>query len=255
MITPDTIYHYTTITGLIGIITKLELWVSDCRFLNDGTEISYAQDIFYAEVGRLSLNLTQEDGYVIAGSSIDRIHMLVACFCEDGDLLSQWRGYGLDQGYAIGFDVALLKALNIGEIRPVKYGIENPSEYFAEELSLASVPTAHPGVREWYDSMGILPRLASVKHPGFAEEHEWRLLRHEPNEGRFEEQNAKLQFRPSSMGPIAYLAIHFSPECIREIVIGPGSYTNIRESAIRGMLWEQDLRNVSTRTSTIPFRR
>jgi hypothetical protein len=32
----------------------------------------------------------------------------VACFCESGDLLSQWRSDGGDSGYAIGFRSALL---------------------------------------------------------------------------------------------------------------------------------------------------
>ena len=34
----------------------------------------------------------------------DGPHLYAFCFCEDGDLLSQWRGYGvLGRGYAVGF--------------------------------------------------------------------------------------------------------------------------------------------------------
>jgi hypothetical protein len=37
----------------------------------------------------------------------------VTCFCESGDLLSQWRAYGADHGYAIEFSgVDLREAVN-----------------------------------------------------------------------------------------------------------------------------------------------
>jgi hypothetical protein len=252
----ELLFHYTSISGLIGIITKLELWASDCRFLNDGKEISYGLDIFYKEVSKLGLPLIKgiNDFRINAVPSMDEISMFVACFCEDGDLLSQWRGYGLNQGYAIGFDVARLQALNLGMICPVQYGIDNPSEFFKNELLMAAQLTAHPGVAEWYASLALLPRLAGVKHPGFAEEREWRFLRSNLNEGKFTEFPNKLQYRPSSLGPIAYQVIRFPKECIREIVIGPGSYSEIRENAIHRMLWEQKLIDVCTRCSKIPFR-
>lgn len=32
------------------------------------------------------------------------------CFCDNGDPLSQWRGYGVDGGYALGFDRERLRA-------------------------------------------------------------------------------------------------------------------------------------------------
>jgi hypothetical protein len=51
----------------------------------------------------------------------------ITCFCEDGDLLSQWRGYADPGGYAIGFDAAELEEC-VREYRtclglfPVQYG-------------------------------------------------------------------------------------------------------------------------------------
>ena len=69
MTTYTQIYHYTTVLGLIGIITHHQLWASDCRFLNDGTELSYARDLFYAEVSKLNLTPLQESGRVVAGQS------------------------------------------------------------------------------------------------------------------------------------------------------------------------------------------
>jgi len=56
------IYHYTTISGLIGIISNCELWASDCQYLNDGTELSYANNLFLDEVSKLNLEPIYERG-------------------------------------------------------------------------------------------------------------------------------------------------------------------------------------------------
>lgn len=258
MTTGAMIYHYTTVSGLIGIITSRELWASDCQFLNDGTELSYARKIFFAEVKKLNLKKTLfEDAdtwYSVPGPSLERFRMFIACFCEDSDLLSQWRGYGTDQGYALGFDIAQLKSLDLGEISPVQYGIKNPLEYFAQELDAATRPSAHPGIAEWHNSEFLLRRLALVKHPGFAEEREWRALKQIPVYD-LKDQSTATQFRSSPMGPIAYLVIPFPPECLREIIIGPGSHTKTRKAAVQDMLQYRGFQDVKVRVSKIPFRK
>jgi hypothetical protein len=249
------IYHYTTIPGIIGVVTRRELWASDCQFLNDGAELSYARDIYFAEVQKLGLApLEDGGGYFQAGPSLENFRMFIVCFCEDGDLLSQWRGYGTDQGYALGFDTEQLKALNIGETIPVQYGIPNPAEYFAQELEVASHRSGHPGMVEWHASEQLLPRLARVKHPGFAEEREWRILIQMPLY-ELKEPKVSVQFRPSSMGPIAYLVIPFPPECLREVIIGPGTHTETRKAAVLDLLHYHNLEHVDARVSNIPFRK
>jgi len=249
------IYHYTTISGLIGIIAQYEIWASDCQFLNDGTELSYAREIFFTEVQKLNLAPVEGGGgYSLAGRSLEDFRMFITCFCENGDLLSQWRGYGADQGYSLGFDTARLQALDFGEITPVQYGIPNSSEYFAQELKRAHGISAHPGMAEYFASEQLLSRLARVKHPSFAEEHEWRILKQIPLHGLKESDNT-VKFRASTMGPIAYLVISFPPECLREIIIGPGSHAETRKAAVFNMLHYHDLEHVNVTISSIPFRK
>lgn len=139
-IKPSIIYHYTTISGLIGIVTHNELWASDCQFLNDGTELNYARNIFFDEVQKLNLNQIQGIDYYVAGPSLNDFRIFITCFCENNDLLSQWRGYGIDQGYALGFDINQLQALNFGEIIKIQYGLSNPKKFFSKELQLAKKP-------------------------------------------------------------------------------------------------------------------
>jgi hypothetical protein len=45
-------------------------------------------------------------------SGLEDVNIFAACFCQDGDLLSQWRGYsGAGQGYAIAFNSQFLTHL------------------------------------------------------------------------------------------------------------------------------------------------
>jgi hypothetical protein len=254
MKTSETIFHYTTTSGLVGILTHHELWASDCQLLNDGTELSYARDFFFAEVKKLKLKPLMDGGYRVAGPSLDMFKVFIACFCEEGDLLSQWRGYGIDQGYALGFNTAQLQALGFGEVVQVQYGITDPSKYFAQEIKDAAEPSAHPGVSEWHASEFLLPRLASVKHPSFKEECEWRILKQLPIY-ELKQPGTNIRYRISDMGPIAYMVISFPSECLQEIVIGPGNNTETRKAAVLSMLQSLDFQEVTVRVSNIPFRK
>jgi hypothetical protein len=247
---PDTIYHYTTIDGLIGIVTQFEIWASDCRFLSDGTELSYAYDIFWAEVAKMKGLPIERTGYFFPGTTPTEFRVFISCFCEDGDLLSQWRGYGADQGYALGFDAAKLEALELGDLSPVQYGISDPSAFFASELDAANQPSAHQEVAEWHELERLTPRLARVKDPGFAEEREWRLLKQLPDL----DMGPEVRFRPSPIGPVPYIAHSFAPDCLREVVLGPGSHLEAREAAVGLLLAYHRLRKVDIRLSDIPFR-
>ena len=167
------IFHYTSISGLIGIISSHQLWASDCRYLNDGTELSYANEIFFSELEKLNLAPIEgrDGGYVIPSGALDYFRMFITCFCEKGDLLSQWRGYGIDQGYSLGFNRNKLMTIEeVDNVVPVKYGIDNPEDYFQDELKSANHISAHPSNSQYFASQWFLPRLARVKHPGFREE-------------------------------------------------------------------------------------
>ena len=42
----DTLFHYTTAAGLLGILDSSGFWATDLRFLNDAQEAVYARDLF-----------------------------------------------------------------------------------------------------------------------------------------------------------------------------------------------------------------
>lgn len=73
-------YHYTSLEVLFNILEGDSFWVSNLRFSNDATE------------ERLIKTQNTYDDYII-------------CFCDDGDKLSQWRGYCHNGGAAIKFNI------------------------------------------------------------------------------------------------------------------------------------------------------
>jgi len=250
-----TLYHYTKVNGLLGIISNCELWSSDCRFLNDGSELTYAREIFFNEIAQLNLPTRKDDlGYRIPGNSLDDFQIYITCFCEEGDLLSQWRAYGKEQGYSLGFDSNLLKDLENVEVFPVQYGIKNPQEYFSRELQEASQLSEHPGISEWHQSQWILPRLAQVKNPSFAEEREWRLIVQLDHYKNISNENVNIKFRTSPLGPISYVVNSFPKECLREIIIGPGPNSTICEQSVHSLLDVYEFNKVIVRVSNIPYR-
>lgn len=109
---PETLYHYTSASGALGIIGQGLLWATEASYLNDSSELLYTLD---------KLKDAWEDEYkkldelmpVLPGMSEaiqNRMYgaTFIACLCEKKDLLSQWRGYAFPGGYAIGFDTRTL---------------------------------------------------------------------------------------------------------------------------------------------------
>jgi Protein of unknown function (DUF2971) len=127
----DALFHYTTASGLIGILENGELWNTAYFCANDESELAAGKGV----LERLFRSATYEmveandplvhtfrqrgvdirhyaDGFeqLITGFTLSSLCAYMTCFCkplgaEDfcHGLLSQWRGYGPDGGYALQF--------------------------------------------------------------------------------------------------------------------------------------------------------
>lgn len=78
------LYHYTSIEKLFGILNGDSMWASHSRFSNDASEGE--------ALGQQWIEETQYYG-----------DNFVLCFCNQDDILSQWRGYCPNGGASIGF--------------------------------------------------------------------------------------------------------------------------------------------------------
>ncbi len=119
--------HYTTYEGLCGILRTQKLWATHYKFLNDSSELSHGRqhiaDIFKKNISSLPdtdrfFNVNS-DTLDIIWNLLSPQEFFITSFCGipknddtynlgmDG-LLSQWRGYGNNKGFAIVFDSKIL---------------------------------------------------------------------------------------------------------------------------------------------------
>src|SRR5579864_408275 len=111
------LFHYTTADGLKGIVETKCIWATAAIYLNDASEIAYGYTVLdqvfaeweKANEGNSSFGVTilqvVRDMANDNRKQLDSVPIYLACFCEKGNLLSQWRAYGQTGGYSIGFIV------------------------------------------------------------------------------------------------------------------------------------------------------
>jgi hypothetical protein len=266
------LYHYTTTTGLIGILERKCLWASYFRAKNDFTELIYAKDVMLKSLenkDKGSRIINQLKQICDALYEKDLTLPFLFSFCDDhGDRLSQWRGYSDDGGgYSIGFDTDLLikcikeenknfhyPHLQLSNVSYCKDSISDDLQYTFDKL--LNVLENDDGSFEYYYNNIIEPFLKcylKIKHKGFEEEQEFRLtaLIHKKADPPMRE----IKFRIGRQGtPIPYIEIlndvHLA---IHEIVIGPGRDSQHREEYILKMLLDKDGLIIPIRRSSIPF--
>lgn len=282
---PEVLWHYTGPAGVAGIIEHGALWATDAEYLNDAQELRFGRDQIIDALraeGDRRQSIAQseahwdpdmaaaitiagalailEDGDDTAMGWVSEVYL--ACFCAEGDLLSQWRGYARGQGYALAFQSAALARLpvestddsaldSVAELRPVAYGPDSIPARTAEILSHLNVgPVGHPGMRGMdLARRVILKLLAEHKHESFQEEREWRLI------ASLAGRPARTLFRSGSLGLIPYVNLEIPlGSALREVMVGPGPDRALRIRAVRHLLAKAGLYDVQVTASQAPFR-
>jgi Protein of unknown function (DUF2971) len=95
----QSVYHYTDLGGLHGILSKNDLWLTHARYSNDEEEMIHGYRA--AEVVLTELLAQQDpDRTAYLTLLVDLLKkptkegVYICCFCLKDNLLSQWRGYG-----------------------------------------------------------------------------------------------------------------------------------------------------------------
>ena len=123
-----TLYHYTDIYGVEGIIGSEKLRATDIRFMNDVSEQRFGDSLLDRAFGECASELESEadSGDPLIVAAVDSLADLygsarsfrgdysplaaeyfAVCFSESQDQLSQWRAYARE-GYCLAFDTAEL---------------------------------------------------------------------------------------------------------------------------------------------------
>lgn len=261
------LWHYTTAEGLLSIVERRELWASSVAYLNDAAELTFGRECLHAAgelvVGELGGIFDGEGdiggGFFLAGSMralgeqnpkfreshVATPETYAVSFCTNGDLLSQWRGYGQGSGYAIGLDPdPLPTATSDGDptqLERVVYGREATVQSLARGIRsrLGAGNDLAPS-----EVARLLATLGRYKDGAFAEESEHRLIAVSPKCPPF------LRTRAGELLP--YLKLPLSGDAIKAVRVGPSGGT-LQAMAVEQLLSREGL-DAHVSTSSAPYR-
>jgi hypothetical protein len=305
------LYHYTTAIGLDGILKSQQLWATHISYLNDHEEhtgffdrrlpllLKEPVQSALAEIGntidgrkiideeggaeKVAADLIRDLSTNIRNSSLSFNQPYVASFCRElqgktsgNGLLSQWRGYGPDGGYAIVFDTLGFEKLLEDEARKFHYQLIHwgDVDYFDDGQDINA---SHPETREWeetlqgaikqfiltqqpeaFDPMHLALSQLSCrhKHIGFSEESEVRIIAFPPNAellavARSSGDNRPtkpIRFTPRGGLLVPYIALfeHSAGEeqiklPITKIIVGPHPEKLKRQKAVELLLEQLEI--------------
>lgn len=219
---PVRLYHYTTVDGVLGILRDRSIFGTHYRFLNDSLEITWGKQLVakyieeYIERAEEPIKVALRK---FQGAPIEQYwDTYVACFCAEGNLLSQWRAYGKSGGYALAFrglDLGMTQLLPRRCLRRVIY--DNTQQIWWVKLALDWFVGRIEAIRRIEDraqfssaldqAAGLMWRhlgemCVSFKLDVFEEESEWRVVEFVPKkEGLNDVDNLKFRSKAGTLIP------------------------------------------------------
>ena len=195
---PRRLYHYTRMAGLRGIVETSLFWASHAEYLSDASELGYAtaliQEVVADEASRVASERIRSlaERPEVVDPLLIGLRPFVVCFCENRDLLSQWRGYGTTgPAYALGLDLRSVSALRLQScvLRKVIYSrdeqealVRSSVHAWADAIEAqvsAGTPeeAIYPYPALWTLQSMLVEQYLCFKNPAFSEEQEWRLIK------------------------------------------------------------------------------
>lgn len=186
------VFHYTSASGLLGILESRTLWASSPLALNDLSELTYAVGL----VRSVWDELKSKEGFESCADAMDLLlsrdglermkeSVYILSASKNGDLLNQWQGYAGERGYAIGVSARPGSSLQVPGFAPAP-GVLLPAMgqwsdvmYQPAEQRKAVVDLIEFAARTsmWHLLDFSLARLIpTIKNPAFAVEEEVRLV-------------------------------------------------------------------------------
>ncbi len=240
----ELLYHYTSLSGGIGIVESKSIYATNTSYLSDTSEVTYALGLLRERLQGFLYKKPDAKEWIdqfsrwLMHPPFTFQHQFIACFTSNGDLLSQWRGYcPPNQGVSLGFnagricDSAERQSFAVCKCLYDREQHENIIETVLKSIDdAASRPDAKNSeahhtecffnlFNERADSLADI--CISIKNPAFVEEAEWRLV---SPRYKFPEIRENIQFRAGKTSLIPY--IPFS------LPITPGGCLDMRHSII-----------------------
>jgi hypothetical protein len=250
----ETLYHYTSLSGLLGIIDSRELRASDIRYMNDSAELRHTLDLLNRQVTRRILSGV--DHPEVLNAFLDWLRRRIVSgpmlfggsFRANGNLLSQWRGYSVHgKGVSIGFEPeAIAQAAgeqgfsvgrcvyDSGEQARLIEGVIDGVEALAVRAGQHRPQPSEAQVLFQNIEEDLLRIAGVLKHPAFEEEQEWRIVSPMINNSH----HPAVSFREGSSMLVPFYRFRLAPQDSRgvrldHVYIGPSSNAELSMHSIR----------------------
>ena len=274
---PELLYHYTDAAGLIGILSSGSLWATNLRFMNDSRELDHARQLMIDVLHNARSRATAPGQHSVIDAIETNLSTLIGypdfysvSFSSDGDLLSQWRGYGATGGgYAIGFDPDGLVCPEGGHpqtgrfLNRVVYDLNSQTAalsgvadtmlaLFADVTTESLMTEARARV---FSALGeVAGYVFNFKDSAWAEEKEWRAVYVMPAG-----EADVVQFRASAGVAVPFITLAMGSEPvgrlpIRRIVQGPAVDPDLGARSLELLLVANGYTEVETIRSAVPLR-
>lgn len=277
--TPDILYHYTDVAGLIGICSSGSLWGTNLRFMNDASELAHSWQLMLGVLAdartearsRAQIELIDEIERAISSQRAGNPDFYSVSFSANGDLLSQWRAYGSSGGgYAIGFDTRGLVCPPSPYPQPERFLNRVIYDPAVQLETLGSIADAMLALFATLDASGeemttprarVFAALGEVvgfafnfKDPAWAEEQEWRGVYVVPGG-----ELTGVRFRPAGGVAVPFVSLEMGTDPsgtlpIRQIVLGPTVNAETATTSLELLLASNGYSNVDIRVSSVPLR-
>lgn len=247
--------HYTSQTGLMGIISSETLWATNIKFLNDEQEFQHALELIRGLIPKSKITPDHRDHAVYTQfveqlvEELDGLDKYVTesiytfSFSQETDLLSQWRGYCPENnGFCLVFNidetfehvkkkyenVHLMECVYEEDIKQKQIKVLL-NKYWSQFLAASSKDTK----KEKIDLLAkeVMLLASYFKHPSFSEEREKRIVvivDYAPHSG--------LQFRKGRFSLIPYMSLPAPRLCIKKVCIGPTANKVLAKRALEMFL-------------------
>lgn len=267
----ETIYHYTSFKGVLGIVNDRAIWAGDIRYMNDASELKHCVDLIkHAIADRLKsspLSAPILQAFIVwLSQRMTNGHMLFGIsFRANGNLLSQWRGYSEPgKGVSLGFDSQFIKQCAKDQGFQIGRCIYHPLEQqriieqiLDEVIRLIEQQKIKPLERSTMLEDGfdgglptynfdiietdLLQIAAVIKHPSFQEEDEWRLV----SPVITDHCHSAVKFREGASMLVPYLEFGLQtptlPMEISQVFLGPTPNASLSMNSLKLFLSKQAL--------------
>jgi len=291
MVDSPILHHYTDAFGVHGIISSNCLWATATQFSNDSSEIEYAVSIAVEIIKEIwGSKKTMSPWEKVLAEHLMQLFAtplhtfgqpFIVSFCEEGDLLSQWRAYGRTSGFSLAFSplshgdtIRLVSRCGFRTmVKKVVYDHDKQRERLrfilrrlvklVNGFSFATTSSKGASAHVELSLLLILEMTdwaCTTKHSAFSEEKEWRIITYPEGAtlaGARPVNYEGVSVRPTARLLLPYMILEPPPRKrlpLIEIRCGPSQFQEQSARAMNILLRKMGYKRLPVTLSGVPLR-